>query len=69
MLKSDLEFLEKREFEICCLVRGEYGNREYGYLLSYDWNVHLGNVRAGEYLGSIQYSSPEALLADGWVID
>lgn len=67
---DDLSFLKTGDYEICCMLRRlTNGKREHGYLINGSWSLILGNVHAGEYLGDIEYNSPQEIIQDGWTVD
>lgn len=78
---SDLDFLVNTNewpfggvYSYCCLKRYKEKGKmpEVGFLVfvsKVNWNVRTGNIFSGGDGGVIEYDSPEAILADGWVVD
>ena len=52
-----------------CLIRERDGERQHGFLIQGCWDVNLGYVFDGGTGQVVQYSSVEAILADGWQVD
>lgn len=82
---SDLDFLLNTEewpivdgfCSYCCIRRYKEDDifPELGFLLCsigspvYSWTVNTGSIFSGGDGGIIKYDSPEAILADGWLVD
>lgn len=67
---DDLTFLRNwvnsENGNYCCLKR----DSEHSFLLkNYAWTLFLGNIFDGMPDDIKQFDSPEAILAEGWLVD